>query len=52
MSAKAMETAAQIVAQNMKQPERAAEAYRRASELFVTHGSGDRAAEMLEKAAK
>ncbi|RUP02328.1 soluble NSF attachment protein [Jimgerdemannia flammicorona] len=52
MSAKDMETAAQILAQNMNQPERAADSYRRASDLYVAHGSADRAAEMLEKAAK
>jgi hypothetical protein len=34
-----MESAAQILAQNLQQPDRAADAYRRASELFVTQGT-------------
>ncbi|KAI8579242.1 hypothetical protein K450DRAFT_243462 [Umbelopsis ramanniana AG] len=52
LAGKAMESAAQILAQNLHQPDRAADAYRRASELFVTQGSVDRGAEQLEKAAK
>ncbi|KAJ2956156.1 hypothetical protein NQZ79_g7943 [Umbelopsis isabellina] len=52
LAGKSMESAAQILAQNLQQPDRAADAYRRASELFVTQGSVDRGAEQLEKAAK
>jgi hypothetical protein len=35
-----MESAALILAQDLHQPDRAADAYRRASELFVTQGKG------------
>lgn len=38
LAGKSMESAAQILAQNLHQPDRAADAYRRASELFVTQG--------------
>jgi hypothetical protein len=39
LAGKAMESAALILAQNLHQPDRAADAYRRASELFVTQGN-------------
>ncbi|CAG8605594.1 2204_t:CDS:2 [Ambispora gerdemannii] len=52
MAAKSMEGAANLAAQQLKQPERAAELYRQASDLYQTHMTPDRAAEMLEKAAR
>ncbi|KAF7729568.1 hypothetical protein EC973_004243 [Apophysomyces ossiformis] len=52
LAGKAMENAALVLAQNLNQPQRAAEAYQRASDLFMTQGSIDRAAEQLEKAGK
>lgn len=42
LAGKSMESAAQILAQNLQQPDRAADAYRRASELFVTQGTNIR----------
>ena len=69
MSAKAMESAAQIAAQTLKDAPQGAQYYKRAgtshsgvelhgninllsAELFQLNNSGDRAIEMLEKAAK
>ncbi|KAG0171529.1 hypothetical protein DFQ28_000874 [Apophysomyces sp. BC1034] len=52
LAGKAMENAALVLAQNLNQPQRAAEAYQRASDLFMTQGSIDRAAEQLEKAGR
>ncbi|KAI7887860.1 uncharacterized protein EV154DRAFT_426736 [Mucor mucedo] len=52
LAGKAMESAAFILAQNLNQPQRAAEAYQRASDYFMTQGSIDRAAEQLDKAGK
>ncbi|KAI8384375.1 uncharacterized protein BYT42DRAFT_493520 [Radiomyces spectabilis] len=52
LAGKAMESAALILAQNLNQPQRAAEAYQKASDLFMTQGSIDRAAEQLEKAGR
>ncbi|KAF9434835.1 hypothetical protein BGZ76_007345 [Entomortierella beljakovae] len=52
MAGRAMENAANIALQNLGQPERAAEMYKRASELFMQNAAPDRAAEMLEKSAK
>lgn len=36
----------------MNQPQRAAEVYKQASDLFMADGKMDRAAEQLEKAAR
>jgi len=52
MAAKAMESAANIAAQQLKQPERASEMYKKASDLYQAHMTPDRAGEMLEKAAR
>lgn len=52
LAGKAIENAAFILAQNLNQPQRAAEAYQRASDYFMTQGSIDRAAEQLDKAGK
>ncbi|ORY05364.1 TPR-like protein [Basidiobolus meristosporus CBS 931.73] len=51
MAAKAYESAASMNIQ-MKEPERAAAYYRKASDLYNAHGSADNAAEMLEKGGK
>ncbi|CAG8767194.1 579_t:CDS:2, partial [Acaulospora morrowiae] len=51
MAAKTMESAANLAAQQLKQPERAAEMYRKSSDLYLAHMTPDRAAEMLEKGA-
>ncbi|KAJ3159606.1 hypothetical protein HDU86_001615 [Geranomyces michiganensis] len=52
LAAKALESAASIAAQHLKQPAQAAELYRQTSEFFLAQGSHDRAGEALEKAAK
>lgn len=52
LAGKAIENAAFILAHNLNQPQRAAEAYQRASDYFMTQGSIDRAAEQLDKAGK
>ncbi|KAG0953018.1 hypothetical protein G6F57_005513 [Rhizopus arrhizus] len=52
LAGKATENAAFILAQNLNQPQRAAEAYQKASNFFMTQGSIDRAAEQLEKAGR
>ncbi|KAF9170792.1 hypothetical protein BGX20_008525 [Mortierella sp. AD010] len=52
MAGRAMENAGNVAIQNLGQPERAADMYKRASELFMQNMSPDRAAEMLEKSAK
>jgi gamma-soluble NSF attachment protein len=52
MAAKDMELAANIAAQQLKQPERAADLYRKASDLYQAHMTPDRAAEILEKGAR
>ncbi|KAJ3080247.1 hypothetical protein HK102_003190 [Quaeritorhiza haematococci] len=52
MAAKALEQAAALAAQQLKKPHDAVELYRRTSDYFLAHGSPDRAAEVLEKAAK
>ncbi|KAJ3217282.1 hypothetical protein HDU67_008194 [Dinochytrium kinnereticum] len=49
---KQLEQAGQILAQFLQKPEEASKLYREASNYFLAHGSPDRAAEMLEKAAK
>lgn len=41
-----------ILVQNLNQPQKAAEMYQRASDLFMTNGSIDRAAEQLQKAGR
>ncbi|KAI8977020.1 hypothetical protein BDF20DRAFT_820816 [Mycotypha africana] len=52
LAGKALESAAFLLAQNLNQPQRAAEAYQRASDYFMTQGSIDRAAEQLDKAGR
>jgi hypothetical protein len=52
MAAKTMESAANLAAQQLKQPERASEMYKKASDLYQAHMTPDRAGEMLEKAAR
>ncbi|KAG9287433.1 hypothetical protein G9A89_023805 [Geosiphon pyriformis] len=52
MAAKTMEGAGNLASLQLKQPDRAADLYRQASDLYQTHMNPDRAAEMLEKAAR
>ncbi|KAF9348713.1 hypothetical protein BGX26_012891 [Mortierella sp. AD094] len=52
MAGRALENGANVCLQNLGQPERAADMYKRASELFIQNMTPDRAAEMLEKGAK
>ncbi|KAF9372712.1 hypothetical protein CPB97_001052 [Podila verticillata] len=52
MAGRALENGANVLLQNMGQPERAADMYKRASELYMRNMAPDRAAEMLEKSAK
>ncbi|ORY93878.1 hypothetical protein BCR43DRAFT_442992 [Syncephalastrum racemosum] len=52
LAGKALENAALILVQNLDQPQKAAEMYQRASDLFMTNGSIDRAAEQLQKAGR
>ncbi|KAG0255742.1 hypothetical protein DFQ27_006082 [Actinomortierella ambigua] len=52
MAARAMENAATVALQNLSQPERAADMYKKASEYYTQNMTPDRAAEMLEKSAK
>ncbi|KAG0265827.1 hypothetical protein BG011_003978 [Mortierella polycephala] len=52
MAGRALENAGNICLQNLGQPERASDLYKRASELFMQNMTPDRAAEMLEKSAK
>ncbi|KAG0303729.1 hypothetical protein BGZ98_006351 [Dissophora globulifera] len=52
MAARAMENAGNIAQLNLGQSERAAELYKRASDLYMRNMTPDRAAEMLEKCAK
>ncbi|CAO3565026.1 unnamed protein product [Mortierella alpina] len=52
MAGRALENGGNVCLQNLGQPERAAEMYKRASELFMQNMTPDRAAEMLEKSAK
>ncbi|KAF9114203.1 hypothetical protein BGX27_011476 [Mortierella sp. AM989] len=52
MAGRALENGANVCLQNLGQPERAADMYKRASELFMQNMTPDRAAEMLEKGAK
>ncbi|RKO95907.1 TPR-like protein, partial [Caulochytrium protostelioides] len=52
MAAKSYESAASLVAQHLNRPADAAQHYRDASRYFLAHGTPERAAEMLEKAAQ
>ncbi|KAK3819984.1 MAG: hypothetical protein J3Q66DRAFT_335994 [Benniella sp.] len=52
MAGRALENGANVCIQNLGQPERAVDMYKRASELFMQNMTPDRAAEMLEKGAK
>ncbi|KAF8925256.1 hypothetical protein BGZ58_000969, partial [Dissophora ornata] len=52
MAGRALENAGAVCLQNLGQPERAADIYKRASELFMQNMTPDRAAEVLEKGAK
>ncbi|KAJ3339661.1 hypothetical protein HDU93_007887 [Gonapodya sp. JEL0774] len=51
-AAKSLESAAGVLALQLKRPEDAADMYKRVSDMLVLNGSADKAAEMLEKAAK
>ncbi|KAF8978752.1 hypothetical protein BGZ46_006193 [Entomortierella lignicola] len=51
MAGRALENAGNVALQKLNQPERAADLYKRASELFMQNMTPDRAAEMLEKSA-
>ncbi|KAI8854480.1 soluble NSF attachment protein, partial [Chytridium lagenaria] len=52
IAGKQLEQGAQILAQFLQKSDEAAKLFREASNYFLAHGSPDRAAEMLEKAAK
>ncbi|KAI8362205.1 soluble NSF attachment protein [Mortierella sp. GBAus27b] len=52
MAARALENGANVCLQNLGQPERAVDMYKRASQLYMQNMTPDRAAEMLEKGAK
>ncbi|KAF9343956.1 hypothetical protein BGX34_006182, partial [Mortierella sp. NVP85] len=52
MAGRELENGANVCIQNLGQPERAVDMYKRASELFMQNMTPDRAAEMLEKGAK
>lgn len=52
MAAKAMESAGQLCAQQLKRLEEGARYYARAAELFQLNNNLDRAVEQLEKAGK
>ncbi|KAF9932150.1 hypothetical protein FBU30_008837 [Linnemannia zychae] len=52
MAGRALENGGNIALQNLGQPERAADMYKRASDLFMQNMTPDRAAEMLEKSGK
>ena len=52
MAGRALENGGNIALLNLGQPERAADMYKRASDLFMQNMTPDRAAEMLEKSAK
>ncbi|KAG0366006.1 hypothetical protein BC939DRAFT_448103 [Gamsiella multidivaricata] len=52
MAGRALENGGNVCLQNLGQPERAADMYKRASELFMQNMTPDRAADMLEKGAK
>ena len=47
-----MENAGNVALQNLGQAERAADMYKRASDLYFRNMTPDRAAELLEKSAK
>ncbi|KAG0314302.1 hypothetical protein BGZ99_008223 [Dissophora globulifera] len=52
MAGRALENGGTVCLQNLGQPERAADMFKRASELFMQNMTPDRAAEVLEKGAK
>jgi gamma-soluble NSF attachment protein len=52
LAAKALETAANILAQNLNQPEKSVDIYKQCSDYYIAHGTGDRAGEILDKCAK
>ncbi|KAJ3118569.1 hypothetical protein HDU96_000521 [Phlyctochytrium bullatum] len=52
IAGKQLEQAAQLLSQQLQKPQEAAKVFQEASDYFTAHGSPDRAAEMLEKAAK
>lgn len=52
LAAKATEAGALIAAQQTNNPGNAAAIYSRASDMYLTHGAADKAAEMLEKAGR
>jgi hypothetical protein len=52
MAAKAMENAGSLAVQQLKNYKTGANYYKSASDFFIAHGSPDKAADCLEKAAK
>ncbi len=52
MAAKALENAALLSSQQPKGAQEAADLYRKTSDYYLAHGSADRAADCLEKAAR
>ncbi|KAI9357073.1 hypothetical protein DFJ73DRAFT_822043 [Zopfochytrium polystomum] len=52
LAARQLEQAAILMIQQLKKPVEGAHLYREASNYFVAHGSGDKGADVLEKAAK
>ena len=52
MAAKAMENAATMAQVNLNQLKESSNMYQQASELYLSNGSSDRAADCLEKSAK
>jgi hypothetical protein len=52
MAGKAIESAASILAKDMKQPQSSASTYDRAAQIFHANNNIDRAIDMYEKAGK
>lgn len=52
MAAKALENAALLANQQPKGAQEAAELFRKTSDYYLAHGTADRAADCLEKAAR
>jgi tetratricopeptide (TPR) repeat protein len=52
MAAKSLESSAQLTLEFLKKPAQAAELFKKTSDYYLAHGTSDRAAEALEKAAK
>jgi hypothetical protein len=52
MAAKSLESSAQLTLEFLKKPAQAADLFKKTSDYYLAHGTSDRAAEALEKAAK